>query len=99
MAVGRTVNRERARRLRRERGLTYAEIAEELGCSWWSAYYACNPEKRQAATLAGSRRSLYVSDERWESLAARARAAGISRSAFVARLIDESAEPQIGPSP
>lgn len=80
------------RRLQRERGLTYAQIAKELGCSWSTVYYALNPEKRKGWGSVGTQRTVYLDQALWDALGLRAAAAGVSRSAVLAAvLVGESA--------
>lgn len=67
--------------------MTYAEIAAKLGCSWNSAFYACNPEKRREQTDSEQRRSIYVPPPLWGVLGAESRNAGVSRSRLIVEIL------------
>lgn len=80
----------RAIRMRKERNLTYQQIATQLGKSWSAVYFVVNPKKRSASTPSGDRRTIYIDDDLWYGVGAAAKKAGVSRSRYIVQVLEGS---------
>ena len=94
------IDREWAKRLRRNHpDWTYRQIADEMGVSETSAWYALNPKGRNEETASGRKHTVTIKDELWSFLAMVAKQRKVGVSALIVEVLEEwrRKEGSVGP--